>query len=343
MKLLAVLACAATLGSAQDKPEFNVRTNLVFLPTRVQKKSGETIYGLRPEQFLVEDNGVKQTVNVEEDPASLGVSLVVAVQCSRSAPAEFGKLKGLGAMIDSITGHAPHEVAVVSYGEGQYLLGDFTGSSDAVRHALSRIRPCGDFSAAAVDAVEYSIDLLKRRQNRNRRAILLIGETRDHGSHAKLHEVITQLGVSDTVIYTVAFSPLRDDFLSGLSNHSKEAPPPKGFTPPPLYPESAEKEPVYTDHTPLFVLPPQIMILVNALRSNTASELASLSGGEYMNFTTQKGFEESLLRISNQIYNYYLLSYKPPSSQGLSVHSVQVRVPDFPDAVIQTRRSYWAP
>jgi hypothetical protein len=35
-------------------------------------------------------------VSVEEDPESSGISLVVAVQCSRSAPSEFSKLKGLG-------------------------------------------------------------------------------------------------------------------------------------------------------------------------------------------------------------------------------------------------------
>ncbi len=87
--------------------KFTVHSNLVFLPTRVQSKKGETIYGLKPEDFIVEDNGVRQSVQVDEDPDSSGLSLVVAVQCSRSAPLEFSKLKGLGSMIDQITGEAP--------------------------------------------------------------------------------------------------------------------------------------------------------------------------------------------------------------------------------------------
>ena len=105
MKHLAALAVAAAVLSAQDaanKPEFTVRSNLVFLPTRVQSAKGATIYGLKPEQFIVEDNGVRQPVSVEEDPDSTGVSLVVAVQCSRSAVSEFNKLKGLGSMIGAI-------------------------------------------------------------------------------------------------------------------------------------------------------------------------------------------------------------------------------------------------
>ena len=69
---------------------------------------------------MVEDNGVAQAINVDEDPETTGVSLVVAIQCSRSAPSEFAKLKGLGAMIDAIVENsAPHEVSVVSYGEGR--------------------------------------------------------------------------------------------------------------------------------------------------------------------------------------------------------------------------------
>ena len=51
---------------------------------------------------------------------------MVAIQCSRSASLEFGKLAGLGTMIEAITGDSPHEVAVVSYGDEPTLLGDFS-------------------------------------------------------------------------------------------------------------------------------------------------------------------------------------------------------------------------
>jgi hypothetical protein len=84
------------------------------------------------------------------------------------------------------------------------------------------------------------------------------------------------------------------------------------------------------------------MLVIKALRGNTASELASLSGGEYMEFATQKGFENNLQRISNQIHNYYLLSFKPPNTPTFGLHSLRVRIPDYPDAVIQTRKNYWS-
>ena len=329
--------------------KFTVRSNLVLLPTRVQSKTGETIYGLKPEQFIVEDNGVRQSVQVDEEPDSPGLSLVIVVQCSRSAPSEFNKLKGLGTMVDAIVGDAPHEIAVLSYGEAPYVLGDFSRSSDAARLAFSRLKPCGNFHAATIDAVYYAINMLKRRQSHYRRAILLISETRDHGSRSKLHEVVAQLGVTDTVIYSVAFSPAKDELVDGFRSSlnppkAPSFPPPKPSPPSPQPAEASSPtatEPLYTDHAPPFEWPPQLLLVINALRRDSASELASLSGGEHFNFTTKRAFDQSLERIANRVHNYYLLRFQP-SGPIMILHSLRVRVEGYPDAVIQTRRNYWS-
>jgi len=347
---------AGTVNSSRGQTnsetyKFTAHSSLIFLPTRVQSKRGETIYGLKPEQFIVEDNGVRQSVRIDEDPDSWGVSLVVAVQCSRSAPLEFNKLKGLGAMIDGIVGDAPHEVAILSFGEKPYVLDDFSSRPEAIPLALSRLKPCGDYHAATIDAVSSAINMLKHRQNDYRRAILLIGETRDYGSRSQLQDVVAELGVNDIVIYSVAFSPAKDEFLRSFHNDADQpqvpifAPPPAAANSLPATEANAspppDPEPLYTEHPPLLLLPPEIQLIINALKANTASELASLSGGEYVNFTTQRGFEESLQRISNRIHDYYVLSFKPSSAPVLSIHSLRVRVPAYPDAVIQTRKSYW--
>ena len=134
-----------------DEPTIRVNTNLVMLPTRVETKVGETVYGLTANQFIVEDNGVRQFVRIEDSPESAGLSLVLAIQCGRSAPEEFGKLKGLATMIDALVGAAPHEVAIVVYGERPYLLSDFSGHSETTRAALARLKSCGDYHAATIE------------------------------------------------------------------------------------------------------------------------------------------------------------------------------------------------
>jgi VWFA-related protein len=340
---VAALFLLGCMAGAQDN-QFSVRSDLVFLPTRVQTQKGDTVYGLRPEQFIVEDNGVRQTVTIDEDPESSGLSLVVVVQCSRSAEQEMKKLKGLSTMIEAITGGAPHEVAVMAYGADHYILGDFSRRNVDTQIALTKLRDCSSRFNATVDAVDFAIHMLNRSRNHYRRAILLIGETRDHGSKAKLEEVVAELGTTDTVIYSVAFSPARDEMLSDLRhandayNDDPKKPAPK--KPPPL--EDDKPGMTETERPPLFAWPPELLLMVNALKKNAASELASLSGGEYVNFTTQKGFDASLQRIANQIHNYYLLSFKPTGDSGPTLHSLRVKVPDYPDAVIQTRKNYWA-
>ena len=342
------LAAYAQSESTSTTPKFTTRANLVSLPTRVETKKGDIIYGLRPDQFVVEDNGVRQSVKIDEAPDSTGLSLVLVVQCGRDASAEFPKLQGLATMLEAIAapGAPSSEVAVVSFGEGQYVLDDFSPAKDSARSALSKLKPCGEFHAATIDAVYFAINMLKKRPNHNRRAILLISETRDHGSRSKLNEVILELGVTDTAIYSLAFAPAKNEFLNGLGHRSTPDKPEEepralptigqAHAPPP------ESDPVYLDHGPSFGWPSQFLLVANALRRNTAKELAVLSAGEHFSFSSQKGLEEALGRISNQIRNEYLLSFQPPPGPIATLHTITVRVPDYPKAAIFTRKSYWS-
>src|SRR5882757_9625327 len=208
--LLPVLLLYTTIAAAQNPPatppvnpaapgndqSYTLRTqsNIVLVPTTVQTKHGEIIYALKPEQFVVEDNGVPQTIHLDEDTDSLGLSLVVVVQCSRSAGFEYTKLNGLGTMIDGIAGDAPREITIVTYGSAPLLLGKFSSSVDAMGSALAQLEPCDDPEASTLDAVAYATKLLEARKNHYRHAILLVSETRDHGSTAKPAEVIAALG-----------------------------------------------------------------------------------------------------------------------------------------------------
>lgn len=303
--------------SGNNDQSYTLRTqsNIVLVPTTVQTKHGENIYELKPEQFVVEDNGVPQTIHLDEDTDSLGLSLVVVVQCGRSAGYEFPKLNGLGTMIDGIAGDAPREVAIVTYGSAPLLLGKFSSSVDAMAHALAQLEPCDDPEASTLDAVAYATRLLEARKNHYRHAILLISETRDHGSTAKPAEVIAALGRTNTVVDSVAFGPGKTEVLNDLKYGGGSGP--IGL----------------------------LVMAVNALKKNAAHELAALSGGEYINFTTQKGFDEGLHQLSNHVHNYYLLSFQPHGPNGepaSGMHTIRVKIPDYPDARIRFRESYFA-
>ena len=321
--LLSVVLFCTVSAFAQNPPatgdqSYTLRTqsNIVLVPTTIQTKHGDMLYGLKQDQFVVEDNGVPQTVHLDEDTDSLGLSLVVVVQCSRSAGYEFPKLIGLGSMIDGIAGDAPREVAIVTYGSAPLLLGKFSSSVDAMAHALSQLEPCDDPDASTLDAVDYAARLLEARKNHYRHAILLISETRDHGSTKKPAEVIAALGRTNTVVDSVAFGPGKTEVINDLKYGGGSGP--IGL----------------------------LVMAVEALKKNAAHELAALSGGEYINFTTQKGFDEGLHQLSNHVHNYYLLSFQPHAEANgepsPGMHRIRVKIPDYPDAKVRFRESYFA-
>jgi VWFA-related protein len=305
-------------ASAQEPQPYTLRTqsNVVLVPTTVQTKHGEMIYELKPEQFVVEDNGVPQTIHLDEDTDALGLTMLVLVQCSRSAVMQQARIAGLPTMIDSIAGGAPRQIAVASYGEDPNLLGDFSSDPGVTADALAQMTPCDDSAAATNDAVAWGVSLLEARKDHNRHVILLVSETRDHGSKIKAAKVIADLGRTNTVVDSVAFSPGKTEVIDDL--HYGGGSGPIGL----------------------------LVMAVNALKKNTAHELAALSGGEYTNFTTRHGFDEGLLRLTNHVHNYYLLSFTPKAGPDGNptpgMHSIRVKVPDYPDAHLKFRESYFS-
>jgi VWFA-related protein len=310
------LSTLALHGQQQNPYSFSTQTNLVIVPIQVTTPQGDFLYGLQASQFVVTDNGVPQRVRLEEAPEQTALSLVVVVQCSRAAALESPKLAGLATMIEDITGAAPREVAVLTYGAKSSLLTDFTADTQKLRAAVSAFKPCEGSGAATLDAVEHATHLLEDRENHYRRAILLISETRDHGSDATPQEVIAELGRTNTVVNAVAYSPARDQFLSQLK--------PGGYG-----------STGTMDFTSL------LFMAINAMRDNASSVLATISGGEYLNFTTRKGFDQALGHLANQLHNFYLLSFQPQGEPAIGYHSIHVSVPDHPDALVRNRSTYW--
>jgi VWFA-related protein len=316
--LAIVLLLTDAYGVAQQEQPYTLRSqaNVVLVPATVRVKNGDVLYGLKAEQFVVEDNGVPQTVHLDEDTDSLGLTMVVLVQCSRAAVMQYARIAGLGTMVDALVGGAPRQIAVASYGKEATLLGDFSDEPDATTAALNHLDQCDDSEAATFDAVAWASALLDERKDHNRHAILLISETRDHGSHKQPAEVIASLGRTNTVVDAVSFSPGKSEILDNLRYGGGRGP---------------------------IAL---MVTAVNAAKKNAAKTLAELSGGEYINFTTQKGFDNGLHQLGNRIHNYYLLSFTPQAAANgeptPGLHTIRVRVPEYPDARIGSRASYFS-
>jgi hypothetical protein len=84
-----------------------------------------------------------------------------------------------------------------------------------------------------------------------------------------------------------------------------------------------------------------VVLLVEAMRKNTAREIASLSGGEYEMFTTRHAFEARMTDFTNHLHSRYLLSFQPARPHP-GLHQLSVRLKQPGTATVLARSSYWA-
>jgi len=80
---------------------------------------------------------------------------------------------------------------------------------------------------------------------------------------------------------------------------------------------------------------------INAMRRNTPKTLASMSGGEYGSFNTEKAFESRVSEVASHARNRYMLSFRPTDlTPGL--HTIKVSLTEDYKAHVVARASYWA-
>src|SRR5579864_5732569 len=213
--VLRLMVCPAQDTTGQN-PNLRTQANVVLAPTLVKDKADHPVFGLQAKNFIIEDDGVEQKVSMDEAEPQEAVSLVIAIQSGRSALFEFQRMKGISAMLDQIVSQPQVQTAIVIFDNNVGLAQDFSFESAATEAYLKsmmegprRNMENGDRSGAAIyDAVRYSVNLLKKQPEDSRRVLLLISETRDHGSHAvSLDDTIRAISESNTVMYSLAFSP----------------------------------------------------------------------------------------------------------------------------------------
>jgi VWFA-related protein len=332
-----VLACAfflcpmlggAQVQTQQDIPSLRTQANVVSVPTLVKDKAGKPVFGLQANDFIIDDDGIEQQVSMDESEPQEAVSLVIAIQSGRSALYEYQRMKGISAMLDQIVGQPQVQTAIVVFDNNVELGQDFSFESDGTEEYLKsmmegprRNMEEGDRSGAAIyDAVRYSVKLLQKQPEDSRRVLLLISETRDHGSHAvSLDDTIRAISESNTVMYSLAFSPTVSTAMDTLRGEWDARTDPAGWN---------------LDILRLMKMARQ------AMRKNAAKSVASLTGGEYEVFTSRKSFEKFMTEFTNHLHSRYLLHFQPKKPHP-GLHEVRVRLRGHGNNVVLARRSYW--
>jgi VWFA-related protein len=207
----------ARVGPEQSEP-IAVRSDLVLVPALVRDKSGEPVFTLTADNFVLTDDGVPQRVRLEEDTGGEPLALVVLIEAGaarqsagwhpETTAAPPNRFEHLPTMIETVVGNVPRKIAVVVFDGHARLQRGFTSEMDAVANALEDAseEESQDGGAAILDGLGFSVDLLRKQPANYRRAILLLSETNDRGSEMPLAQAIRAISDTNTTIFSAAFS-----------------------------------------------------------------------------------------------------------------------------------------
>jgi VWFA-related protein len=306
---------------ALSQETIRTQSNVVLIPALVKDSHGGIVYGLEVKDFVVEDDGVTLPVRLDEAPEGQPISLVVALQRGRRANYEFPRMQGLNSMLEPLFAMGTARVALLEFDSEVKITRNFTGDAALIADDLRNLEP-GDGRATIVDAIDYAVNMLKKEPEDRQRVLLLISETRDHGSVLgnKMQEIVSALGNSNVMVYALAFSPSLSNVLDTARGNNKNE----------------------MNAGPDLLGP--ILMTVQAMRKNVPKTVAAMTGGEYELFETRKNFDLRMTDFTNHLHSRYLLSIVPKEPHP-GLHELRVHLKDRKEAKgasILARTSYWA-
>jgi VWFA-related protein len=344
-----------TNGPPQLETRIRTSSTVVLVPALVKTKSGETVFSLGAEDFILTDNGVAQTLHLETDTDSQPLALVVLVENGGQGVRHLRDYDHLGSELDAVIGDVPHLVAVVSFDSKPRIAQDFTDNTDVAAKTIATLSE-GDQGAAILDALNFGIDQLRDVPPRYRRAMLLITETADNGSETSLDDAVRLVSDTNTAIYSFGFSTTKEAVKHEASKLPRPGGTPYGNEPygaggcmsldPGADPDAHGNRRVQALDCMSDLLPPLRLVRMafiaakDGLKRNVPESVAQLTGGEYFAFTNAATLKRSLLTVSNDVPNYYLLSFRPESpSAGL--HTLNLTLRNKPELQLKARSTYW--
>jgi VWFA-related protein len=354
MKSLSTLIfalCLAAVCIAQEsgpgQSTVTVRSNLVLVPVLVNTKDGQIVSDLEADDFLLTDNGVSQLLTLEDDTDSQPLALAIVVETGGAGASHLTDYQELDSLLDALIGGVEHRVAVIGFDSTPHLIVHFTAETDDASKALATLSE-GDHDAATLDAVAFAVAQLREQPTRYRRTILLLSETLDQGSKTTLNDAVRLVSDTNTTIYSFGFSSTRSVVSHEASKFSSKDPGPAHgcFS-------RTGADPEYEGHyskqvldcisqlaPPLRLATMTFLAARSSLRTNTAESLAQLTGGEFFHFRDAKDLKAGLIALSNDIPNYYVLSFQP-ANPAPGLHALHVATKGRPQYVTNFRSEYW--
>lgn len=199
----AALAAGSSLFSQtqEQDPVFRSDTRLVVLHATVVDKNGHLVTNLPQSAFQVYEDGVQQQIKMfrrEDIPVSLGLII------DNSGSMRDKRQKVEAASMTLIKASNPQdEMFVVNYNDEAFLdtKKDFTNDAKELQDALTKIDSRG--GTAMRDALRMSIDHVKEKGKKDKKALLIVSDGNDNASIVTLENLVKAAQQSEVIVYAV--------------------------------------------------------------------------------------------------------------------------------------------
>jgi VWFA-related protein len=189
------------------------------------------------------------------------------------------------------------------------------------------------------------VELLKTRPVRYRRVMLIVGESQDIASDAKLGLVLRDAELANIAIYAVGPSSSTADLRFGPK------PPNRGISYPPGVFSGATRPgalPVPGNQGlpggTLDLAPVAVWLVTrgtNEIKNHQLEMAAAATGGVHYRAIRDRAVRSALDRIGSELHAQYVLSYRPSAAeQTAGFHNIKVTVAR-PDVTVRTRPGYF--
>jgi Ca-activated chloride channel family protein len=312
----------------QSKSQIRTTTNEVIVPVTATDANGELVLNLEAKDFHVFDDGIEQTIDywgLSEDP--LAVALVIETSSRLRAMAPV--IHSTGSIFTETVMALDGEAAVVTYDATVDVRQPFTQDHGAVQDAIAETK----FEAPErylYDAMAASVDLLKTRPTTRRRIMLLLAESQDDGSKAKLGQVLRDAEDANITIYAVGPSSAAADFRGGKLD-------PAPLKAPGLPTMKTTSGPYLDLVTPAFWL---LERGTNEIKHHQLEVAAAATGGIHYRSFRESTFRTALDRIGGELHAQYILSYRQDSSRSVGFHKIEVKI-SKPGISVRNRLGYY--
>ena len=197
----------APVPDAAPRPVFRSTSALVALNVTVQDGSAKYVAGLRPDDFAVYEDGVKQQVRFFESSA-VPLDLIVLIDTSASMRDEIGIVHdAAGGFLATL--RDVDRGAVVSFADHVSILQPLTSDRAALQRAVRSTVTGGKtaLNTAVYIALKQFGQRARPSEAVRRQAIVLLSDGADTSSPIDLDDVLRVARTSGVSVYTVSLQP----------------------------------------------------------------------------------------------------------------------------------------